>query len=212
MPGKQDLQKWNNLFMLKPQTDFHGSTILFSILLTLLCCFSSPAAVLASENTAIIEDIKLANTRDDLLIYFDIKRAFTEKMNQAVLNGVPATFSFQVVLYKTDGSFFDKKIANIQIKSTLKYNPLKKEFSVSRPWKNEAPVLTQSFEEAKKLMTEIDNLTIIALNKLVKGDKYQLRIKAELDKVTLPLSLHYVFFFVSFWDFETNWYLINFTF
>jgi hypothetical protein len=48
------------------------------------------------------------------------------------------------------------------------------------------------------------------LAQLVKGDKYQLRIKAELDKVTLPLSLHYVLFFVSYWDFETNWYVINF--
>lgn len=212
MPGKQDPQKWNNLFMLTFQTVPHRPILLFPILLALICCFSTPTIVSASENTAVIENIKLANTRDDLLIYFDIKQAFTEKMSQAVLNGVPASFSFQVVLYKTDGSFFDKKIANIQIKSSLKYNPLKKEFSVSRPWKNEAPVITTSFEEAKTLMTEIDNLTIIALQKLAKGDKYQLRVKAELDKVTLPLSLHYVFFFVSFWDFETNWYLINFTY
>lgn len=212
MPGKQALQKWNNFYMLKSQTAFHKPKLLFSILLTLFCWFSAPTAVLGAEQTAVIEDIKLANTRDDLLIYFDVERAFTEKMNQAVINGVPATFSFQVVLYKTDGSFFDKKVANIQIKSTLKYNPLKKEFSVSRPWKNETPVITPSFEEARALMTEIDNLNIIALNQLVKGDKYQLRIKAELDKVTLPLSLHYVFFFVSFWDFETNWYLINFTY
>ena len=106
----------------------------------------------------------------------------------------------------------DRKISDIQIKSTLKYNSLKEEFSVLRPWKNEKPVITPSFETAKSLMTEMDNLTIIPLKQLVKGDKYQLRIKAKLDKVTLPLSLHYVFFFVSFWDFETNWYLINFTY
>ena len=61
-------------------------------------------------------------------------------------------------------------------------------------------------------MTEVDNLRVIELANLIKGDKYQIRIKAELDKVTLPLSLHYVLFFVSFWDFETDWYLINFTY
>ena len=165
-----------------------------------------------AEETASIENIKLANTRDDLLTYFDIKQAFTEKINQAVLNGVSTSFSFYIALYKTDGSWFDKKISDIQIKSTLKYNSLKKEFSVLKPWKDEKAIVTQSFEEAKSLMTEIDNLKIIPLNQLVKGDKYQLRIKAKLDKVTLPLSLHTVFFFVSFWDFETNWYLINFTY
>lgn len=164
------------------------------------------------QEDAVIENIKLANTRDDLLTYFDVKKAFTEKINQAVLNGIPTTFSFYVTLYHSDDSWLDKKIADIQVKSTIKYNPLKKEFSVLRPWKDEDSFVTTSFDEAKSAMTEIDNLTIISLKRLIKGNKYQLRIKAKLDKVTLPLSLHYVFFFVSFWDFETNWYVINFTY
>jgi hypothetical protein len=184
-------------------------TLFISLFIVLFLLF--PSATVAEE-TAVIENIKLANTRDDLLTYFDVKKAFTERINQAVLNGIPTTFSFYISLYKTGESWFDKKISNIQIKSTLRYNPLKKEFSVLRAWKNEKAVITPSFEQAKSLMTEIDNLNIIPLSQLVKGDKYQLRIKAKLDKVTLPLSLHTVFFFVSFWDFETNWYLINFTY
>jgi len=188
---------------------FHKTDIALKISIVIMLCFLLPATALA-ENQAVIENIKLANTRDDLLTYFDIKKAFTPKINQAVLNGIPTTFSFYVTLYKTEGSWFDKKIADIQIKSTLKYNALKKNFSVLRSWKDKDAVITQTFKEAKSLMTEIDNLKILPLNQLTKGDKYQLRIKAKLDRVTLPLSLHYVLFFVSFWDFETNWYLINF--
>ena len=188
---------------------FHKTDIALKISIAIMLCFLLPATALA-ENQAVIENIKLANTRDDLLTYFDIKKAFTPKINQAVLNGIPTTFSFYVTLYKTEGSWFDKKIADIQIKSTLKYNALKKNFSVLRSWKDKDAVITQTFKEAKSLMTEIDNLKILPLNQLIKGDKYQLRIKAKLDRVTLPLSLHYVLFFVSFWDFETNWYLINF--
>ncbi len=189
----------------------HKTNIALKISIVIMLCFLLPATALA-ENQAVIENIKLANTRDDLLTYFDIKKAFTPKINQAVLNGIPTTFSFYVTLYKTQGSWFDKKIADIQIKSTLKYNALKKNFSVLRSWKDKDAVIAQTFKEAKSLMTEIDNLTILPLNQLTKGDKYQLRIKAKLDRVTLPLSLHYVLFFVSFWDFETNWYLINFTY
>ncbi len=190
---------------------FHKTGIALKISIVIMLCFLLPATALA-ENQAVIENIKLANTRDDLLTYFDIKKAFTPKINQAVLNGIPTTFSFYVTLYKTQGSWFDKKIADIQIKSTLKYNALKKNFSVLRSWKDKDAVIAQTFKEAKSLMTEIDNLKILPLNQLIKGDKYQLRIKAKLDRVTLPLSLHYVLFFVSFWDFETNWYLINFTY
>ena len=179
--------------------------------LSLVLLFLLAPAASAKQN-AEIENIKLANTRDDLLTYFEVKNAFTDKINQAVLNGIPTTFTFYIALYKTDSSWFDKNISDIQIKSTLKYNSLKKEFSVLRPWKTETPIITQSFEEAKALMTEVDNLKIIPLDQLVKGDKYQLRIKAELDKIILPLSLHNVFFFVSLWNFQTNWYLINFTY
>ncbi len=178
-----------------------------------MICFTLlvPLNLFADDN-AVLVNIKLANTRDDLLTYFEVKNAFTEKINQAVLNGIPTSFSFYVSLYKTGNSWLDKKIADVQIKHTIKYNSLKKEFSVSRPWKDEKPIVTQSFEEAKSWMTEIDNLEVIPLEKLIKGDKYQIRIKGELDKVTLPLSLHNIFFFVSFWDFETDWYLINFTY
>lgn len=189
----------------------HSKRYLLPLVFIIWVSLLVPMNTFADDN-AILANIKLANTRDDLLTYFEVKNAFTDKINQAVQNGIPTTFSFYVSLYRTTSSLFDKKIADIQIKSTVKYNSLKEEFSISRPWKDEKPSVTQSFEEAKSWMTAVDNLRVIPLEKLVKGGKYQIRIKAELDKVTLPLSLHYVLFFVSFWDFETDWYLINFTY
>ena len=120
--------------------------------------------------------------------------------------------TFYVTLYKTTSSLFDKKIADVQIQATIKYNSLKEEYTVTRPWKEETPLITRSFDEAAAWMTEVDNLKVIPLDQLIKGDKYQIRVKAELEKVTLPLSLHHILFFVSFWDFETDWYVINFTY
>jgi len=110
------------------------------------------------------------------------------------------------------GDDFDKKIIDIKTRATIKYNSMKQEYTVVCMWKDAPPLITKSFDEAKIWMTEIDNLKVVPLGRLVKGDKYQIRIKAELEKVTLPLSLHYVFFFVSYWDFETDWYVINFTY
>ena len=70
--------------------------------------------------------------------------------------------------------------------------------------------VVKSFDEAKKLMAEIDSLKIVELNRLEKGSQYQIRTKAQLSKLTLPFYLHYVLFFVSLWDFETDWYTIDF--
>lgn len=181
------------------------------ISLAVFITLGMPRATFA-ENTATLANIRLANTRDELLTYFEVKNAFTDKIIQAVHNGIPTTFSFSVSLYQTSDSWLDKKIAEVETTSTVKYNSLKKEYTVSRIWKNEKPSTTQSFEEAKTWMTEIDNLAVIPIDRLKKGDKYQIRIKAELDKVTLPLSLHNIFFFVSLWDVETDWYLVNFTY
>ena len=68
----------------------------------------------------------------------------------------------------------------------------------------------KTFSEAKMLMAEVDSLKIIPLRKLVKGRQYQIQTKAELDKLTLPLYLHHILFFLSLWDFETDWYTIDF--
>jgi len=183
----------------------------FCLFLIILFNMMLPASIFA-ENAAILSNIKLANTRDDLLAYFEVDNAFTESTLEAIKNGIPTTFSFYVSLYRRTSTLFDKRIANIKVQSTIKYNSLKEEYTVSRPWKDDKPLMTKSLDEAKEWMTDIDNLKVVPLTDLAKGDKYQLRIKAELEKVTLPLSLHYVFFFVSFWDFETDWYVINFTY
>ncbi len=168
-----------------------------------------PFAALAAPEAS-LENIILTNTRDDLVVYFDVENAFTDGIKKAVLNGVPTSFSFVVSVYKTRDAWFDKKIRNLEIVSTLKYNSLKQEFTVYRPWKTDKPSVTPSFDQAMSMMTEIDNLGVTPLSTLAKGDKYQIRIKAELSRVTLPLYLHYILFFVSMWDFETDWHTMDF--
>ncbi len=155
-------------------------------------------------------DIIVTNTRDDLLVYLNVEGAFREKMQAAILSGVPTTFSFFITLFKARNLWFDKKIADIKVAHTVKYNNLKKEFVVKRSWENGEPLVTQSFEEVKKLMTEIDSLKIIPLSSLEKGLNYQIQAKAELSKLTLPFYLHHVFIFLSLWDFETDLYTIDF--
>jgi len=168
-----------------------------------------------AQNLSFAQDARLtniivANTRDDLLVYLNVEGAFREEMKKAVLSGVPATFSFFITLYKVRNLWVDKKIADIKTTNTIKYNNLKEEFFVKRSWDGGKPHVTQSFAEARKLMSEIDSLKVVTLGKLEKGGHYQIRAEAELSKVTLPFYLHYVLFFVSLWDFETDLYTIDF--
>ncbi len=159
---------------------------------------------------ATLTNITVSNTRDDLLLYLNLEGAFREEMKQAILSGVPATFSFFAKLNRVRSLWFDKDIADIEVTHIISYDNLKKEFTVTRSWKENNSEVTKSFSEAKRWMTEIDSLIIIPLNRLEKGEQYQLRVKAEVSKKTLPFYLHYILFFVSLWDFETDWYAIDF--
>ena len=157
-----------------------------------------------------LSNINVSNTRDDLLLYVTLEGAFREKLKKAILSGVPATFSFSIALYRVRSIWFDKKVTAIKLTHTIKYDNLKKEFSIKRSWRKKNPVITQSFDEAQKLMTRIESLQIYPLSGLEKGRQYQIRAKAEVSKLTLPFYLHYFLF--SLWDFETDWYTIDFIF
>lgn len=159
-----------------------------------------------------LANIIVTNTRDDLLLYLTVKNAFPPKIEDTISRGVPADFTFYITLNRVRRLWPDKEVAEIAVTHTLKYDSLKKEYVVTRSWEDSHPLSVKSFEEAKKLMTEIDSLSIVPLKQLEKGRRYQVRAKAKLSKLTLPFYLHYVLFFVSLWDFETDWYTIDFIF
>ena len=183
-----------------------------TVRLTALIC---AGIVLAMPVQIYAQDAKLANiivtnTRDNLLLYLTAKDAFPSEIEEAVHSGVPTTFSFYIKLHRVRGLWLDEKITDITLTHTLKYNSLKKEYIVSRSWEGERLLTVESLKAAKNLMTEVDSLVIVPLKRLKKGQQYQISAKAELSKMTLPFYLHYILFFVSFWDVETDWYAINF--
>jgi hypothetical protein len=157
-----------------------------------------------------ITDFAVTNNRDDLLVFFTVNGAFTREMVEAVQNGIPTTFSFFVRLEEDKALWFKKKIAVKSFTHTIKYNNLKNEYVVKRSWEDNKAITTDSFEKAKSLMAEIKSFRLTGLDPLEKGHRYQVRAKAELDKVTLPFNLHYILFFTALWDFETSWHSFEF--
>jgi hypothetical protein len=186
-----------------------ASVILFFLLGAAIPALIMPAPVFAQK--ARLTDMVVSNTRDDLLLFVKVEGAFTEQMEQAVLNGISTTFSFIVRLEKINSFFMPNTLVEEQkVTHTIKYESLKKQFHVRRSWEDDRILTTQSFEEARKWMSEIKSLKIAPLNLLQEGRSYRVRAKAKLDTVELPYYLNYVFFFVSLWNFETDWHSIEF--
>lgn len=180
----------------------------YALVVFLIFCISPKLSLAKKE--AHLSDIIVTNTRDHLLVYFNVKDCFTEEMNRAILNGIPTKFTFIVKLYEVKNAWFDRKIVDIKLTHNIEYNTLKNEFNLFLPEQNNKKIKTKDFDEAKKLMADVVAVKVGRLDKLKRGLHYQLRMKAELDKIELPFYLNYVLFFLSLWDFETDWYSVVF--
>jgi len=167
-------------------------------------------AVPAMAREAYLSDFVVTNTRDHLLVYFTVNNCFTPEMNNAIESGIETTFTFFVQLNEKRDLIWDKKIADLEVNHSIKYDSLKKTYSVKFSEDNNREVTARTFEEAKKLMAEIVALKVVPMHELKKGKRYQLQMMAQLNKIRLPFYLHYVFFFLSLWDFETDWYAVDF--
>ncbi len=176
----------------------------------LYACLSTSGLAWGGQD-ARITDVIVTNTRDDLILYFKVEGCFTEDLQQAILSGVPTTFTFMASLGRVRNFWKDKNLASLEIRHTVKYNNLKNEFVITRSEDNGRSIVVNSLGEAKIIMAEVENIRIAKLNGLERNHRYQVRIKAELSKITLPFYLHYVFrFFLFLWDFETDWYTTDF--
>lgn len=155
-------------------------------------------------------NMTVKNTRDNLLLYFELQNSFTENIQKAVDSGVKISFTFPVQLYQKRSMWSDKNIIDTTLQHTLKYDALKKEYIVTRSWNPEKTITVKTLDEAKKYMNHVDGFNLILLEQLEKGNLYHARAKAEQDRLSLPYYLKYILFFFSFWEFETDWCLIDF--
>jgi hypothetical protein len=179
-------------------------------LLFLLICFSFVSIAHGEEAT--LSEIMVSTTGGDLSISFKVIDCFTEDMKAAIDNGIRTTFTFFVELNENRDYWWDRGIADVKASHEIQYDSLKKIYTIFMSEHAGEPLVVSDFEKAKDAMSRISNLHVAKLTNLTKGERYQVRMMAELDKIRLPFYLHYVFFFLSLWDFNTDWYTVDFIF
>jgi len=182
------------------------------ILLSILTCFLMAIPPAAAAAAPTLANITVSNTDDDLQLHLNLEGSFSEKIKRQILDGTATSFAFIIQLKQVRDLWIDRTIADLRVVHSIKYDNLNKEFTVRRSWKGNEAETTTSFEEAQQWMNQVDSLTIVPLDRMQKGSQYELSTKAEVSKRSLPLGLHYVLFFISFWNEETDWYIINFTY
>jgi len=168
----------------------------------LICAF--PLSAFCQE--ASIKNVQVKGTSRAWKVSFFVENCFTVKMDEAIQSGIGTTFTFYLHVYQKRNWWKDRKVASVHFHHAIQYDPIRAEYRVTLQ-ENGSTVATSDFEEAKGLMAKVENVDIVPSSPPESQVPTQLRIKAELDTVKLPLHLEYLLFFVSLWNFETDWYI-----
>lgn len=188
--------------------------VLITLLWTIMLLAAAP---LAATGTADTDEVGFSevvvNTSDThLLLYATIANAFSEEMVAGLRSGVPIDFSYFVELHRKHPTAAREQLVKLEFRHTLSYDTLKDNFKVELEEFGSRVLTFADLEKAQQTMAEVNGLKILELSQLLPGSAYQLRIRADLFKQTLPLSLHYVMPFVSWWDRKTDWYTLDFSY
>ncbi|MGV1099229.1 DUF4390 domain-containing protein [Thiovibrio sp. JS02] len=178
--------------------------------IALAAVFTVTASRDCFAKNASIEELIVTNSSSDLLLFLNVKNAFTAEMEEGIRNGIPVTFSFYVELSRNRKAWLNEDVISLELEHTLAYDTLKEEYAVSRSEADGQIIRTKSLPEAKRAMSQLNGVQVLPLNALRAEEEYSLRVKAKLAEKTLPLYFHYVVPFLSLWDFETDWYSLEF--
>ena len=186
--------------------------LLFLLLLSFvgLAGVKSGFTAVGEISTPHFTDIIVTTSDTHLLLFGELRNSVTEDMLDGLHSGIPIHFSFFIELKKNVPNWIDEELISTQFSHTMSYDTLKEVYVVDTEESSKKKHTTPSLEEAANLLNEVNGLRIIALSSLEPDKNYRLRIKADLNRKSLPLNLHNIIPFVSWWDLKTDWHTVEF--
>ncbi len=180
---------------------------ILSILLVLLIPFSH--VPLARADGPRIGDLQLKGGKGNITVSFRVEEGFTRDIKEAILSGMPTTFTFFIKVQRKRTLWWDEEVGSFRFRHTVRYDNLKEEFTVTLE-EDKRDVKVKDIDAAKDLMVRVKDFSIPV--RFQDGKIYYIKTKAELKTIRLPFPLRYIFFFVSFLEFKTDWYEKVFTY
>lgn len=162
----------------------------------------SPAAA-ASPTVA---NIGVATKGNYIIMDAILTDGIEGKILEAIESGVPMTINFQVELRKQNSLWADSLVRANKISHTVQFDSLKKVYRFSEMGKNvKRKIITRKKDRYQTLMQTLKNIPIAPTYQLDPGEKYYVRVKADLEMDRFWFPFNYLFFFVPFNDYETSW-------
>ena len=157
-------------------------------------------------------DLIITTSKTHLLLFGLVNNGINDEMLQGLHNGIPLHFTFWVELNKSEKNWPDLQLVSMQFHHILTYDTLQENYRFEASEKKQKSETFTQLSDALKAINEINGLLVVELSQLIPDNSYQLRLKATLHENILPMKLHYIIPFTSWWNVETDWHTIEFTY
>lgn len=189
--------------------------LLFCILLTLPalpmlpqgCC--SPVQAAPLSYTAQFTELTVALSDEGLQLFALLHKSVTDEMKEVLHSGIPLEFTFFVELFRTTGDASEQLLSR-SFTHTIQYNTLREEYRVTFEEKPNRNNTFSSLDKAVKALETLNGITVTQTGQLLPGNRYRLRLKADLFHKTLPPGLESFLPFLSWNSRKTQWQSVDF--
>lgn len=162
-----------------------------------------------SDINASFKELTATTSETHLIVFGVLQNSFNAEMIETLHSGIPIRFSFFMELDKVTENWPEEHISTVNFQHIMTFDTLKESYKVTLEEDNNKVVSFRSLFEAQKMINEINGAKVVELKQLIPNNRYRLKIRAELYRKTLPLSLHSIFPFLTWWDIETDWHFIE---
>ncbi|MBT4127973.1 MAG: DUF4390 domain-containing protein [Nitrospina sp.] len=161
---------------------------------------------LTVEAAPSLVNIGVGTNRQTVVINARLVEGFTADIEEAVENGIPLIFTFEVELRQANSLWNDTLISSNTIKHVIKYDSLKQVYRFTETGKGvKRKIATRNKQKSQKMMLTLSNIPIVSARRITSNEKYYVRIKANLETDSFWFPFSELFFFLPFNNFNSAW-------
>jgi len=183
---------------------FGGLALLVSLGIWVVCLGHAPLAHAGDERIAGLTASVVSN--GEWSVTGELIRWTNSHIKEDLSNGIPKDLYYYILLKKRQPGWFDEEVVSATIKHTIKYDVLKKQYSITTRMDGQMSQKTvESFEEMSDLISRIDHVKMASTKRMKARHTYYVSVKAEMRATNVPFYLEYILFFIPALELDTPW-------
>lgn len=153
-----------------------------------------------------IEKVAVEIIKDEIVVSFDLADGFNKSTQRDIHDGIEKDFYYYIVLNQKEDHWFYEEIAEKTIRYTVKYDTLKKSYTVRR---REGPDRIERVFDSQSAMRAFisrgERIRLAETSLLKQNRRYHVWVKAQMKATHVPRDLERFLFFIPFLELDTPW-------